>query len=512
LSSETLVPENSFPHKIITIGVMLATIMQALDSTIANVALPHIQGSLAATQDQIAWVLTSYIVAAAITIPLVGWLSGVIGRKFIFLVSIVGFTISSVLCGLAESLPQMILFRLLQGISGAAFLPLSQAVLFDINSHKNFGKAMAIWGIGVMLGPILGPSLGGWLTENYDWRWCFFINVPFGIFAFSCLYFFLPESPKVSKKFDFTGFITLSLSIALLQLFLDRGNIKDWLGATEIQIYAIGFCVSLYLYIVHTLTFKKPFIEPELFFDRNFVVSTALMFVVGIVLYATLALTPSMIQTLLNYPVDTAGMLVAPRGLGAMVGMIIVGRLISHVDPRWLLFFGLALTAFSLYLMTFYTILMDWRSIVYPGLIQGVGLGMAYVSLTTFGFTTLKASLRNEGAAFFNLMRNIGSSIGISVVETILVRYTQVVHSSLSVNLMPYNISDHLGKAARLIDPTTPHGIAMVNQLVTQQAAMIAYIDDFYFMMVITLAVLPLILFMKTPDKPIKTDEPMVME
>lgn len=510
--TETLVPEKSWQHRGITVGVMLATIMQALDTTIANVALPHMQGSLAATQDQIAWVLTSYIVAAAITIPLVGWLAGVVGRKVIFLVSIVGFTISSILCGVAETLPQIILFRLLQGISGAAFLPLSQAILFDINSRKNFGKAMALWGIGVMVGPILGPALGGWLTENYNWRWVFYINVPVGIIAFVCLYFMLPESPKKAKHFDFFGFLTLSFALACLQLLLDRGELKDWLGSREIIIYIIGCAIAFYMFTIHTFTYKDPFVDRGLFKDANFVISTMLIFVIGIILYATLALIPPMVQGLLNYPVDTTGMIIAPRGIGAMVGMVIVGRIINFVDCRWIVSVGLLLTAYSLHMMTKYSILMDGWSIVDAGIIQGVGLGLAYVPLTTFGFSTLTPKLRDEGSAIFNLMRNVGSAVGISIVETLFTRNTQIVHSSLAQNLMPYNLSSNYAFVVSRINPQSATGLTELNGLVTKQAAMIAYIDDFQFMMIATLAVIPLILLMRTPKNLPNANEALVME
>jgi MFS transporter, DHA2 family, multidrug resistance protein len=512
MSNQTLVPEHSLQHKGITLGVMLATIMQALDTTIANVALPHMQGSLSATQDQIAWVLTSYIVASAITIPLVGWLSGYVGRKLIFTISIVGFTLSSVLCGVAETLPQIILFRVLQGMSGAAFLPLSQAILFDINSKENFGRAMAIWGIGVMVGPILGPALGGWLTENYNWRWVFYINVPFGILAFFLLSSLLPESPTEKKRFDFFGFATLSLAVGSLQIFLDRGTLKDWFGSSEILIEAMICSIAFYLFVIHTMTAKKPFINPHLFKDRNFLVSNVLIFVVGIILFATLALIPPMTQALLNYPAFTTGLIIAPRGIGAMLSMLVVGRIIGHVDTKLIISVGLLLTAFSLYMMTRYSMLMDYWSIVNAGIVQGMGIGLVYVPLSTFGFATLSAELRNEGTALFNLIRNIGSSVGISVVEALLVRNTQIVHASLSENLPVYNISSTMVYAANHIDPSTPLGIAALNGLVTQHSAMIAYVNDFKFMMILTLSVLPLVLLMRTPKNKTHSDEIIVME
>jgi len=278
----------------ITVSVMLASIMQSLDTTIANVALPRIQGSLSATQDQMAWVLTSYIVAAAIMTPLSGWLAGQIGRKRVFLYSVAGFTFASMLCGLAQSLPQMVMARLLQGLCGAALVPLSQAVLLDINPPARHARAMAVWVMGVTLGPIVGPALGGWLTENYNWRWVFYINVPFGILALLGILSFLPEAPIRRSRFDFFGFTALSLAIAGLQIMLDRGQLMDWFSSTEIRVEATIAAVALYLFIVHMLTTtRERFISPALFKDRNFLTGNFFIFIVGVVLFATLALLMS---------------------------------------------------------------------------------------------------------------------------------------------------------------------------------------------------------------------------
>jgi MFS transporter, DHA2 family, multidrug resistance protein len=511
-ATATLVPEKSLAHTVITVSVMLATIMQALDSTIANVALPHMQGSFGATQDQMTWVLTSYIVAAAITIPLTGWLAGYAGRKLVFLVSIAGFTLASILCGIAETLPEMVIFRLLQGICGAALVPLSQAILFDINSQENFGKAMAIWGVGVTVGPIIGPALGGWLTEDYNWRWVFYINVPIGIFAYLGLHFFLPESPTKKSRFDFFGFFALSLGVGALQMMLDRGELKDWFGSTEIIIEAFMSGLGFYLFIVHTLTFKQPFLEPKLFKDRNFIAGNILIFVIGIVLFATLALIPPMLQNLLNYPVITAGLVTAPRGAGTMAGMFIVGRLIGHIDSRIIMGAGLLTTAYSLHQMATYSLQTDTWSIVFPGIVQGFGIGLAYVPLSTVAFSTLPAHLRNEGTSLYNLMRNLGSSIGISIVEALLTQNTQVVHSVLGEKLIPYNLAANSAYTANHIDTTTTAGLVNLNNVLTNQANMIAYIDDYQLMMVVTLAVLPLLFLLRVPKKIEATDHPIVMD
>ena len=487
---------------LITIFIMSAAIMQTIDSTIANVALPKMQGTLSATQDEMAWVLTSYIVAAAIMTPLTGWLAGRFGRKNVFLISVAGFTSASALCGIATNLPEMVLFRLVQGISGAALIPLSQAILFDINPPENHGKAMAMWGIGVTMGPILGPVLGGWLTESYNWRWVFYINVPIGILTFIGLLFFMPDTKKIIGRFDFFGFTTLSLGVGALQLMLDRGQTLDWFNSHEIIGYACLCGVAFYLFIVHTLTSKGPFLSPDLFKDRNFVACSIFIFLIGVVLFATLALLPPMLQNQMGYPVITTGLVTAPRGMGTMFGMFVVGRLIGKIDTRIIIASGLGLTALSMWQMMQFNLLMDQQPIVISGLTQGLGIGLAFVPLSTLAFTTLPAALRNEGTALYNLMRNIGSSIGISVVVAILIQKTQIIHASLAEHFTPYNMN-HLSTKAELLE---------LNNMISNQAAMIAYINDFKLMMLITLSVIPFLILLQVPKNKPQQDETMVMD
>jgi DHA2 family multidrug resistance protein len=485
-------------HGLITLSVMAATIMQALDTTIANVALPRMQGTLSATQDEMGWVLTSYIVAAAITIPLTGWLAGQFGRRRVFLISIFIFTVASALCGLAESLPQIVLFRFLQGVGGAALVPLSQAVLFDINPPKDFGRAMAVWGIGVTMGPILGPALGGWLTENYTWRWVFYINLPIGALAFAGLYFTMPENRNAqSSRFDFFGFITLSIFITALQLMLDRGQLKDWFTSTEIITEAIVAGTAFYLFLVHTFTSERPFLNPHLFQDQNFVASNIFIFVVGVVLFATLALVPPMLQNQMQYPVVLTGLVTAPRGAGTMIAMMVVGRLVTRFDPRLLIACGLALTAFSLWQMTGFSLQMNTWPIIISGIIQGFGVGLVWVPLSAVAFTTLPANLRNEGTSFFNLLRNVGSSIGISVVMFLLTQNIQRLHASIGENITPYNATGNSAAMAAHINTGTLQGLIGLNGVISNQAAMIAYIDDFQLMMVLTLATIPFLFLIK---------------
>jgi DHA2 family multidrug resistance protein len=485
-------------HGLITISVMMATIMQALDSTIANVALPRMQGTLSATQDQMGWVLTSYIVAAAVTIPLTGWLAGEFGRRRVFLISIFLFTLASALCGVADSLPQIVLFRFLQGVGGAALVPLSQAVLFDINPPQDFGRAMSIWGIGVTMGPILGPALGGWLTENYSWRWVFYINLPIGVLTFLGLYFTMPENRNVkSSRFDFLGFATLGLTIAALQVMLDRGQLKDWFSSTEIITEAAVAGLAFYLFLVHTFSHPKPFLNPHLFQDRNFVSSNIFIFMVGVVLFATLALLPPMLQEQMNYPVVLTGLVTAPRGVGTLIGMMVVGRLVTRMDARIIMAGGLLLTAYSLWQMTQFSLLMNSWPVITSGIAQGLGVGLVYVPLSTVAFTTLPAALRNEGTAFFNLLRNVGSSIGISVVEFLLTQNTQRLHASLAEHITPYDATNNTAMAAAHLSTSSLKGLEGLNSVVTNQATMVAYIDDFRLMMVLTIATIPFLFIIK---------------
>jgi DHA2 family multidrug resistance protein len=488
---------------LITVSIMLATIMQALDTTIANVALPYMQGSLSAAQDQITWVLTSYIVAAAVMTPVTGWITGRFGLKRVFLVSIAGFTLASMLCGGAASLGEMVVFRLLQGVFGAALVPLSQSVLLDINPREKQGQAMAIWGAGIMVGPILGPTLGGWLTFNHNWRWVFYINLPVGILAFLGVLAFVQETRRDrGRRFDFVGFALLSLGVGALQFMLDRGEQQDWFGSLEIIIEGALAAIGFWMFAMWTSIADRPFLRPSLLKDRNFLGSCILIFVVGIILYATLALLPPMLQDLMNYPVTTAGLVMMPRGIGTMMAMLVVGRLITRVDVRLLLLFGLVTTTFSLYVMTDYSLTMDWWPVVTAGVVQGVGLGFLFVPLSTVAFSTLDPSRRPEAAGFFSLVRNIGGSIGISMVETLQDRLTQTVHASLASEVTPFAPALHAPLVRHFWDIHSAAGLAAINQEVTRQAAMIAYIDNFKFMMIVTLLAVPMLALLRKVRRP----------
>jgi DHA2 family multidrug resistance protein len=492
---------------LITFSLTAATMMQTLDNTIANVALPRMQGSFSATQDQMAWVLTSYIIAAAIMIPLSGWLAGRVGRRRVFLFSVAGFTIASMLCGLAQSLPQIVLARLLQGVSGAALVPLSQAALLDITPPARQPRAMSLWAMATSLGPIMGPCLGGWLTENYNWRWVFFINVPIGILAFLGMVSSLPATATHKARFDFFGFTSLSVGLGALQLLLDRGQIKDWFGSTEIWIEAAVAFAAFYLFVVHMLTTTgQRFINPTLFKDRNFVAGSVIFFVVGLVMFATLALLPTMLEDLMNYPVFTTGLVTAPRGVGSVFALFLIPRLMSKFDPRLVVAAGFALTALAAWQMTNFDLQMGISSIVWSGFAQGVGVSFVFLPVASLAFATLKPALRNEGTSVFSLMRNMGSSIGISIVVTLVTRNTQIAHSSLAGHVSYYNPAMHSITGAL----PTLRTLTELNATVTQQAAMIAYNDDFQMMFVLSMAAIPLVLLFRKGAR--KSSEPVALE
>ena len=485
----------------ITVSIMLATFMQGVDTTIANVALPHMQGSFSAAQDQVAWIVTSYIVAAAIMTPLTGWLAGRFGIKYVFFISVAGFTLASALCGVATSLAQMVAYRLLQGACGAALVPLSQSVLLQINPPHRHAQAMSVWGMGVILGPIIGPALGGWLTDQYNWRWVFFINVPFGVLAAVGILIFIRETRHGRREgFDFFGFVTLSLAIGALQMLLDRGGLKDWFGSTEIWVEATIAGLAFYLFVVHTATATdRSFLNRELLKDANCVVGTILMFLVAIPLFGTMVLLPTMLQDLLNYPVMTTGLVTAPRGIGTMAAMFLVAKLVGRVDTRLIILTGLVLTAISMWQMTGFSLYMGMGPVISTGLLQGFGLGFVFTPLSIITFSTLPRHILTQGTAIFSLTRNIGSSVGIATVIALLTENTQIVHSRLVEHLRPDNPLARMPHLAPPFSLTEPSGIAALNAEATRQAAMVAYIDDFKLMMIIVLIGFPLLLLLRRP-------------
>jgi DHA2 family multidrug resistance protein len=495
---------------LITVCTMTATVMQALDTTIANVALPYMQGSLSASLDQINWVLTSYIVAAAIMTAPMAWLSDRFGRKKLFIICVAGFTVASFLCALAQNIEQMVLFRLLQGMAGAALVPLSQSVLLDIYSAEERGQAMAIWGVGVMLGPIMGPTLGAWLTDNYSWHWVFLINLPIGVITAIGMTMFMEETQKQEHmRFDWFGFIALAIGIGSLQLLLDRGEQVGWFDSNEIWIEAIISVAGFYYFFAHSLTTDEPFVRFEMFRDRNFVSGCIFMVVIGVVLFGTMALVTPFMQNLLGYPIQTAGYLLGSRGVGTLITMMAAPRLMKLVHPRYLILCGLLLAGGTLYYMTGFSLDVTKTTIVVTSIIQGVGLGLLFVPISTVAFATLPGHLRTGATAITTLTRNIGSSIGISMVIANLTSKTTEMHARLTEQVTPFNGALQMPDVAGNLDVHTDMGRAMLDAIVTQQAAMLAYINDFKLLMILTLAVIPMILIIgnsrPTPGAKVET-------
>jgi DHA2 family multidrug resistance protein len=507
-------PSDQVPHRLlITLCTVGATLMQALDQTIANVALPYMQGSLSATLDEITWVLTSYITAAAIMTAPVGWLAARFGRKYLFITCLIGFTITSMLCGMAQSLPQMVAFRVLQGIFGAALVPLSQATMMDIYPHEKRGQAMAIWGVGVMIGPILGPTLGGYLTELYNWRYVFYINLPFGVLATLGLIFFMPRShPNFNMRFDWIGFGVLSLGIGGIQMMLDRGQDQDWFSSGEIVTELVLGCLGVYLFVVHMLTARRPFIPPAVFRDRNFATGVVVMFAAGTVLVSSSSVMAPWLQTLANYPVETAGLIMAPRGIGTMAAMVIGGRLVAKIDARKLMAMGIVMVVWSVWEMSGWTPDVSQAHIMFNITVQGAGLGFLFIPLQMIAFATLPAQYRTDGASLFALARNIGAAIGVSATSAALVRNTQVLHEEIGGMVTPFNraLTDG-GPVAHFWDPATRHGAAVLDAVVNQQARIIAYMDDYKMMIFSTAPILLLLLLMRRARPAAKREavEPM---
>jgi DHA2 family multidrug resistance protein len=481
----------------ITISVMLASFMTVLDSTIANVALPHMQGSVSASQEQVAWVLTSYIVAVAMVTPLTGWLAGAIGRKVLLLVSVLGFTITSMGCGISNSVPEIVVFRFLQGAFGAPLTPLSQAVILDTYPPDRHGQAMALWGMGTLLGPIIGPILGGWLTDHLSWRWVFFINLPFGVLAaLGCWLFVSGKTLDERKPFDFLGYASLVLFIGGLQLMLDRGPSLDWFSAKEIWVYLIIGLMAFWVFVIHTLTVSHPFFDRRLLTDRNFTTACVFGFCLSFLLFSSTVLLPGMLQGLMGYPALSSGILIIPRGIGAFCAIYLMGRMVGQIDTRLLLGLGLVLTAVAAHQMSQFDLTMGKEPLVITGFIHGFGMGVMFVPMNVVAYVTVPLSLRAEASAVNNIVRNMGASVGISVMQALVVANTQTAHSGLAARIDPANPVVGAGLPP-MFDPGSLSGLSALNAEVTRQAMMIAYLDDFRLMMIVAICCAPLLLLVQ---------------
>jgi DHA2 family multidrug resistance protein len=503
-------------HAILTVAIMMAVLLQVLDTTIANVALPHMRASMSATQETINWVLTSYIVASAIAIPITGWLADRVGRRNLFIWSVIAFTAASVMCAAAQNLPEMVIFRALQGVSGAFLVPIAQAVMFDINPPSKHARAMAMFGMGVMIGPILGPVLGGWLTENYSWRWVFLVNLPVGVLCTLLLLRFMPGGEVKKRNFDLFGFGLLAVALGSFQIMLDRGADQDWFQSWEICIEAGLAAAGAWMFVVQLATGRNPLFDPKMFADRNFGFALFFMVVTGVLLLAGLALLPPLLQQLYGYSVLDSGFLTAPRGIGTLISMMLAGRLTGKVDARFLIFTGIGCLALSLYQMSGFTLVMSSRPIIISGVVQGLGLGFIFVPLQALAFASLPASYRTTGASLLNLARNIGGSVGISVVTFLLARNVQVSHADMAQHITPAVIPGLMppgggGDTIAMAGAAGQAALAMVDGEINRQALMIAYLDDFRLMMWVCIFAMPLVWLLR-PAKPQAGGPPVIAD
>ncbi len=488
---------------LVVFGIMTASLLQILDTTIANVAIPHMQAALGATPDEVSWVLTSYIVASAVAMPITGWLADRVGSRRLFILSAAGFVLASMMCGLAQNITEMVLFRAFQGVTGAFIGPLSQAAMLDVNKPSKQAQMMGVWAMGIMVGPILGPLIGGWLTENWNWRWVFYVNVPIGAIALAILLAELPSREIRNRRFDLFGFSMIAIAIAALQMMLDRGGQEDWFQSPEIWLYAVAIACCGWIGIVHLATKREgALFNPALFADRNYVVALLFMGAIGVAVFATMALLPPMLQRLFGYSVLDTGWVLMPRGVGTLISMQVAGYLTRRgFDPRMLIFSGFVLTTLSFWQMSGWSLGIDQHAIVVTGFVQGLGMGLVFISLNNAAFATLAPELRTEGSSLLILLRSLGASIGISVTTTFLARNIQASHSDLASHVTASSTAVVDVSTVDRFQQLGSSVLGVLDMEINRQAAMIAYIDDFYLMMWVSAAALPMIFLMRRPKR-----------
>jgi len=482
---------------LVTASVVLASLLYSMDWTIAVVALPHMQGTFTATQDQISWVITSYIVASAIMIPTGGWLSANFGRKRVFIYAVIGFIISSILCGAADSLPVEVIARILQGMSGAYLIPLSHAIILDSYPVEQHGKAMALWGAGSVLGSVVGPVVGGYLTEFISWRWIYYINVPIGLIALIGSVLFVPETQRSPRRLDWAGFLTLALGVGTLQMMLDRGQRLDWFESQEIVVLACLAALGLYLFVVHTFTIKgrDPFLDPYLILHRKFFLSLLLIAGYGFMTLPPMVLMPSFLEHLRGYTIDAVGLLQMPRGVGMLISLLVSGRITGRIDPRFIIAFGLSCLALTNYEMSTWTAEVGEWPIVWTGFFQGIGAGIMLVPIQIISFPDLAQHQRTEATSVFNLVRSVCSSVGVSIALTLFVVTSAENRAWLVQYISPYSSALRAAQETGTLDAASPHGLAVIEQQIDLQAAMAGYNVVFLFLAIAAVAGLPLLLF-----------------
>lgn len=482
---------------IITVPVLMASLLHALNMSTAYVALPNMQGNLSAGPDQIGWIITTFVVASAVGTVLTGWFANRLGRRMVFLASIVGFTVTSLLCGTATSFGELVFMRTLQGFVSAPLLPVSQAIMLDTYPRRRHGFAMSIWSMGMILGPVIGPTVGALLTEWYDWRYLFFLNVPMGLLAFVGVLITLPEAERGKQNLDWIGVISLIVGVVCIQLMLDRGERQDWFDSPEIIAEAVLAILAFYIFVVHCLTYDNPYINLAIFRDRNFVVGSCLIFVFGIAVFSSLFILPLFLQNVQDYPVFAAGWIVSVRGIGTMVAMMMGGFLADRVPAKFLILIGLACVGAASLYMTYWTADVSPFDIIWVTLVSGFGMGVMWVTLTTVTFSTLMPDLRTEGAALFALIRAIGASCGTSVIVAILVRSSQVNYVELRDHIHPFSEALRLSRSSAFWGLDSVAGLETLRNLVVAQAETIAYLNAFTFLVAVAIAGVPFVFMLK---------------
>ncbi|MGO8818233.1 MAG: DHA2 family efflux MFS transporter permease subunit [Terriglobia bacterium] len=499
----------SYSPWLIAASVMLATFMEVLDTSVASVALPHMAGSLSASVDEATWVLTGYLISNAIVLPSTGWLSNFFGRKQYQIISILAFAAASALCGASTSLPMLITARVIQGAAGGGLQPVSQAVLLESFPREKHGIAMAVYGLGIILAPLLGPTLGGWITDNYSWRWVFYINIPISIVAVLMVQAFVEDPPYARRErnlpIDYIGFGLLALWLGLFQTILDKGQESDWFSADWIRWFAVISAVSMVAFVVHEWRARHPLVDLHVLGDRNLAIGCFLIGLIGIVIYGTTTLLPLFLQDLLDYPAYQSGLAVSPRGIGAIISLIIAARLIGRVDSRWLIAVGLVIRAASLFMLGTLNLEINMWNVIWPNIINGFANGFLFVPLTTLTMGTLRYENMGKGTGLYSLTRNMGASFGISMVTTLLVRGAQRHQDLMVGHLTPYDLAfrqtlrklDQFFLLQNGLGTSLERAYALIGQILHQQAMLWAYIDDFRLLGFLTLCCLPFLLLFR---------------
>lgn len=485
----------------VTASVMMATTVVIIDMTIATIALPHMQGGLSASQDQISWVMTTYFMMQAITMTATGWLAGRVGRKRLFIGALIGFAVCSILSGNATSIPEILFFRALQGMFSAPIVPISQALMLDAYPRERHGQAMSIWGTGVMFAPVMGPVVGGWLTDEYSWRWVFYVSMPFSALGIAGAMLFIRETPKdLSRRFDTFGFVCLALALGGIQFLLDRGEIEGWFGSDMIIGISAVVALSFYLYVVHSVTTDNPFITPGILGDRNFALGLVFMFLLGVLVLSMNVIMPLFLQNLRGFPILTAAMVMMPRGLGSLFGLVIAGKLSGKVDPRLLIAIGFASTGYSAYLFSTFTTDVGIWAFIFAAFFNGIGIGMIFVPLTAVSFWTLPSHLRTEASTLTSLLRNYGSGIGVSVVISVLSRSQSTTHAHLAERISPYSETMRAPWLPSQWDIGTVNGLRLLDGEITRQAMAVGFLNDFYLIMIGALICVPAVFLLSRSE------------